>query len=166
MTPDDCPTPANATATCDDGVCGVSCSSGFDDCNQDPTDGCEAALDVDASNCGSCDVVCTNGCGAGECNRIVDVDTGHRHACAVTNQGAVWCWGENASGEVGDGGTDMHPEPFQVPLSKSATMVSCGGGDESGDAHSCALLEDNQIISRTKKLLTTDPTTRMKLNTK
>lgn len=37
-----CPTPANATATCDGLACGAACLSGFFDCDGNPTNGCEA----------------------------------------------------------------------------------------------------------------------------
>src|SRR5690606_29260384 len=34
---------------------------------------------------------------------IVDLAVGHLHACAVTASGDVYCWGDRASGKVGDG---------------------------------------------------------------
>jgi len=47
--------PAHGTGTCALGVCKVaSCATGFADCNMTATDGCEADLARDPSNCGSC----------------------------------------------------------------------------------------------------------------
>ena len=45
----------NATAGCAGGVCKVEhCVLPFDDCNGDPSDGCEANTKTDVDNCGAC----------------------------------------------------------------------------------------------------------------
>lgn len=62
----DCPAPANATATCADGVCGFACDAGFADCDGDPANGCEADLSS-AETCGSCANDCTVANGTGAC---------------------------------------------------------------------------------------------------
>lgn len=56
-----CPTPANATATCEDGECGFVCETGFGDCDADPATGCEQDLLTDPDHCGSCDFECPAG---------------------------------------------------------------------------------------------------------
>jgi subtilisin family serine protease len=49
----------NATALCSSGVCQMGdCDSGFEDCNVDILDGCEAGTADDAMNCGGCDIIC------------------------------------------------------------------------------------------------------------
>ena len=64
--------PANATATCATGTCLLTgCASGYDDCNNRVTDGCETDL-TSPFNCGSCGSLCVvaNGsptCGGGVC---------------------------------------------------------------------------------------------------
>jgi hypothetical protein len=74
-----CPTPANASAACNNGSCGIgTCSAGHKDCNADPADGCEVNTDNDPNNCGGCGIrcslpnasaACINGsCGVGSCN--------------------------------------------------------------------------------------------------
>jgi len=68
-----CPTPAHAAATCTEGVCGMGpCAAGWADCDGDPANGCETALDT-LANCGACGAGCAappNGaaaCVAGAC---------------------------------------------------------------------------------------------------
>jgi len=63
-------TVANGTPECVGSMCGVaSCDMGFDDCNMDPTDGCETDLRADEMNCNSCGNVCTGSreCCSGTC---------------------------------------------------------------------------------------------------
>ncbi len=68
-----CAIQANAAATCTDGVCGISCSAGFGDCDGIGTNGCEAPFAMDASNCGACGTRCPGGdnatptCAASRC---------------------------------------------------------------------------------------------------
>ena len=55
-----CAATANADGLCTDpatGACGATCHAGFGDCNMNPADGCEAALNTPAQ-CGSCSRVC------------------------------------------------------------------------------------------------------------
>jgi len=49
----------HATAGCMGGACVVdSCEMGFDDCDDDPGNGCESELATDAGNCGGCGTSC------------------------------------------------------------------------------------------------------------
>jgi len=50
---------ANGTADCDNGVCLIDCDAGFDDCNTDVSDGCEADLTVSTLHCAQCNNACT-----------------------------------------------------------------------------------------------------------
>jgi len=47
---------------------------------------------------------------------VVSVSAGFMSACALTNSGAVWCWGNNSNGELGDGtnSVDANGTPVQV----------------------------------------------------
>lgn len=67
-----CVAPPNAETTCDGASCTMQCLPGFDDCNDDPDDGCEADLQSDAHNCGKCKHRCHLGiCKEGAC--VVDL---------------------------------------------------------------------------------------------
>jgi alpha-tubulin suppressor-like RCC1 family protein len=47
----------------------------------------------------------------------VSVTAGARHTCALTEAGAVWCWGYGADGELGDGSTASSGTPVEIPPS-------------------------------------------------
>jgi hypothetical protein len=67
-------------ASCSSGSCElVSCNPGFDDCNDDPDDGCEPLTTL--ANCGGCGDACTIVNGTGSCS------TG---SCAVATCAAGW----------------------------------------------------------------------------
>jgi alpha-tubulin suppressor-like RCC1 family protein len=56
------------------------------------------------------------------------------HACAWNTEGGVWCWGENLSGQLGDGTMYNSPVPVRVEgLTGGARVVVAGG------SHTCAL---------------------------
>lgn len=64
----------HATTSCGpNGACSiVSCEPSFVDCNVQPADGCEASIDADPKNCGSCDHDCASAggsftCSSGQC---------------------------------------------------------------------------------------------------
>jgi hypothetical protein len=64
--------PANAAASCDTGgTCTMgACKANFGDCNTNPTDGCETALDgTDVAHCGACNKACllAQDCAVGKC---------------------------------------------------------------------------------------------------
>lgn len=69
-----CPAPANATAGCSAGVCGVgTCNTGWGDCNSVAADGCETNTLTNKDNCGVCGNACalanaTAACTAGACS--------------------------------------------------------------------------------------------------
>ncbi|HEX2670555.1 MAG TPA: hypothetical protein VHM25_06780, partial [Polyangiaceae bacterium] len=60
---------------CLGGVCNPSCASLYDDCDNNPKNGCEKSVASDTSNCGACNVTCGTahtasapGCSSGSCN--------------------------------------------------------------------------------------------------
>jgi alpha-tubulin suppressor-like RCC1 family protein len=74
---------------------------------------------------------------------VTQVATGQFHTCALLANGTVWCWGEDAEGQLGrslDGGLmqDQHPEP--VDGLSAATQVAAG------NFHSCAVIEGGLLL--------------------
>lgn len=114
-----CPTidGGNGAAVCVDGACGFRCDVRWGDCDGDPSNGCETALD-EASACGGCDTSCvppTSLCAAtrdgAECvgfcsetttecdSACVDTLVSQRHcggcgrACVAPELGSAMCVG-------------------------------------------------------------------------
>ncbi len=54
------------------------------------------------------------------------------HACALTNDGAAWCWGSNDQGQLGDGSTAASLAPVPVAGGLTFTMLSAGAYNTCG----------------------------------
>ena len=50
-------------ASCEDGLCGLTCEPGWGDCNGNTADGCETNLMVHGGNCGACGHACDTAAG-------------------------------------------------------------------------------------------------------
>jgi hypothetical protein len=70
---------------------------------------------------------------------VVQVVSGEAHVCARTGGGAVWCWGSNANGQVGDGTTIDRNVPVRVER-----LPECMGLAAGGD-FTCALVRDGSV---------------------
>ena len=105
----DCTAAANGAAECNAGVCVITtCDAPFDDCDDNPANGCETNTDTSAGNCGTCGTacmfnnatgVCTGGtCAIGVCNgAFEDCDNNAANGCEVnTLTSAAHCGGCNA----------------------------------------------------------------------
>lgn len=89
-----CDAVPQADPVCVLGACSnFECHDGFDDCNDDPSDGCETELLTDIENCGVCGRVCDalphaapgcfdGSCGVGECDTgVADCDNSVWSGC-------------------------------------------------------------------------------------
>ena len=66
---------------------------------------------------------------------VVEVGTSWHHNCARTRGGEVWCWGQNATAQLGDGTSDARSAPGRVAgLAPAAALAMPDTG-----SWSCAL---------------------------
>jgi len=65
---------------------------------------------------------------------IIAVRAGQYHTCALADDGRVWCWGDNSTGQLGDGSTGRRLLPVAVGGLPAGTV-----GITAGSGHSCAL---------------------------
>ena len=73
---------------------------------------------------------------APEEDSVVDVAAGVRHSCALYASGTVWCWGENAKGQLGNGEQSSNAYstvPVRVLGIDDAVAIAAGW------EHSCAV---------------------------
>lgn len=123
----ECPQ-VEAACLCGDSVLSPDVGEECDDGNTDSFDGCSAACKEEV---------------------VVSLVAGGFHTCALTNHGAVKCWGDNRYGQLGIGDRENRgDEPNELTVRGSA--VSLGKSSPAialaaGEFHTCALLEDGRI---------------------
>src|SRR5437899_10637663 len=64
---------------------------------------------------------------------VTGLGMGDSHTCAPTSAGAVYCWGANYNGQLGNGSTTNSAIPVAVSGGLSFTAVAADGG------HTCGL---------------------------
>ena len=74
---------------------------------------------------------------------FTSVRGGDIHTCGVTMVGAIYCWGFNGNGELGDGTTTNRATPVQVAGSGTATLIFTAV--TAGEGHSCGLTVDHAV---------------------
>ncbi len=77
----------------------------------------------------------------------VRIELGQNHACAISSDGDVYCWGKNNAGQVNGG----DPNTNDVTSPSKILSADTNSGDEwadiaLGDSHSCALSTNNSIF--------------------
>lgn len=78
---------------------------------------------------------------------ILSVSVGENFSCALRNDGSVWCWGVNDSGQLGvatprfDGNDQYNTAMNAVKVATLSNVISVA----SGRRHSCALRSDQTV---------------------
>jgi alpha-tubulin suppressor-like RCC1 family protein len=67
--------------------------------------------------------------------QFVQLASGNSFTCGVTTVGTAYCWGANASGQLGDGGTTLSTTPVQVPNPNNELFSQVAAGF----SHACAV---------------------------
>ena len=122
--------------------CGSSSSA-------DPPVGVDSGAEVGGGDIGG-DTVADTGIGDGDatadtcttpaCIRVVDLSTWKATTCAVLSEGHAFCWGDNRSGQVGDGTTTTPKlSPVLVKGLTNVVKIAAGVG------HTCAILSDRTV---------------------
>lgn len=71
---------------------------------------------------------------AGQSTRWATVSLGDRHTCATRTSGRLYCWGDDWSGQVGDGGVPAASRPVPVEVfGRTADWTSVSAGS----SHTC-----------------------------
>jgi alpha-tubulin suppressor-like RCC1 family protein len=70
----------------------------------------------------------------------VAIAAGAQHTCAVRLNGQVLCWGQNSSGQLGEGSMSSLAEPVPVPSLTNGVKVAAGA------TFSCAATNDGAIF--------------------
>jgi len=83
--------------------------------------------------------VLTNGALSGK--SVTQITAGYRHTCAVTDDGGAFCWGLNASGQLGTGNKTGMTLPVAV-LSSGALAGKFVSQIAAGEHHTCAVTTD------------------------
>lgn len=126
----------NAVPSCVAGACSLSCAGGFDDCNSDVRDGCEADLSS-VSSCGGCGVRCgaaLDCLGAGcESANVVGLTAGRFSSCLLWDNGRLACWGQNTGVSFGAGPVGSFGEPIAAATGPfDFARLSAGAADAYG----------------------------------
>lgn len=74
-------------------------------------------------------------CPAAQSETHTQAASSFNHSCAIYGSGGLHCWGQNASGQLGDGTTTNSAIPVVVPGLTGVTSVS------TGRVHTCAIAQ-------------------------
>ena len=69
------------------------------------------------------------------------LSVGATHSCAVLDNGTLVCWGENSSGQLGDGTSNVRSIPTEITLGDGRTATSVSAGV----LHTCAILDNGAL---------------------
>lgn len=70
---------------------------------------------------------------------VASVSAGAFHTCALLTAGGTRCWGDNTTGQIGDGTNTQRNSP--TPTATGLTPTALG----SGGSHTCAVLSDGGV---------------------
>jgi alpha-tubulin suppressor-like RCC1 family protein len=136
---------ACAGGTCAQGVCCTGCVDDRGRCVFMPS---IAACGWSGSRCVAC-AAPTPECveeigGCAPVHRAVSLSIGGSfHSCAIDQEGALYCWGLNPFGELGNGNPGTAAPPARIGADRWRAVAT--GGDNSA-GHSCGIADDQSLF--------------------
>ncbi len=148
-------------ATCGDGFVQPGLNEQCDDGNLVSTDACTALCEPAACGDGIVQPVTGETCDDGgtsdgdTCSpickeqKVLQIDAGNAHTCALLSGGAVKCWGANQAGSLGQGDTVVRGnQPNQ--MGDNLPLVNLGPGNiatsiSAGSGSTCALFNAGKV---------------------
>ena len=73
------------------------------------------------------------------------VASGSESSCAIINSGEVVCWGNNASGQLGNGSLVSQSQAVSTGITNAIAIAADLGSNVAGAGHNCALLSDSTV---------------------
>lgn len=70
---------------------------------------------------------------------LTAVSLGGEHSCSLLATGAVYCWGANGYGQLGNGTTTTGAEPTLIRSNDGAVAIAAGGNT------TCAIMAENDV---------------------
>lgn len=133
---------AGTDLVCRDGAWAITkCRDGFMWC--DPSTvvhGCETDVRR-LETCRSCELTrCRFSCGNLGCDEAQQIAVGYDHACAVTMEGSVACWGRGSEGRLGNDSLASSSVP--VPVQALVDVVEISAGKR----HTCAITGQDRAL--------------------
>jgi alpha-tubulin suppressor-like RCC1 family protein len=132
--PEACPLPEERCNGADDD-CDGDCDEGFE-CCAGLEERCTTLSGVPGT------VICGSLCtleGGGCAGRWQQIAAGGAFTCAIAYDRSLWCWGANASGQLGNGSYVSSTVPVRVGPDTDWVRVAAGGG------HACAVKTDESL---------------------
>ena len=79
-------------------------------------------------------------------SKAIQIAAGSEHACALLDNGTVYCWGRNDVGQTGKGATSGYEwTPVQVKDTINSGFLLEAQKIDVGDDHACALMKDGGL---------------------
>lgn len=72
--------------------------------------------------------------------QVRSVFSGEHHTCAITRDNVLYCWGDNARGQLGQAAPTVFPQPVRVQGVGRVKQIALGR------AHSCVLRSDQVVL--------------------